>query len=335
MDSWYVLNKVNNDVTIDINEDIGFFGVTANSFINEVKAQEADSLHLNMASLGGSLTDALAIYDFLKTFKGTTTGRYTGPSASSMTVIAAALDKVEAGSNTPILVHNPWTMTMGSADELRKEADNLDKFQDAIVNIYKKQTGQRKSAIKSLMDEDKWIDAKEAKAFGLIDKIVEPENVQNVTQTVMNKVRDKKYPDIPNKFQNIKTKTMENQEDTTEKVEKSALDKILAFITPKEKEEKKEGLSDEEIKAIADATNAQIEAVTVEKEAEIENKKKELSEKDTEMAELRAKIAKYEAKETVIPAKEDDVKTKDKKEPQFSSLVNQQVKKIQNRLGLN
>jgi len=335
MDSWYVLNKVNNDVTIDINEDIGFFGVTANSFINEVKAQEADSLHLNMASLGGSLTDALAIYDFLKTFKGTTTGRYTGPSASSMTVIAAALDKVEAGSNTPILVHNPWTMTMGSADELRKEADNLDKFQDAIVNIYKKQTGQRKSAIKSLMDEDKWIDAKEAKAFGLIDKIVEPENVQNVTQTVMNKVRDKKYPDIPNKFQNIKTKTMENQEDTTEKVEKSALDKILAFITPKEKEEKKEGLSDEEIKAIADATNAQIEAVTAEKEAEIENKKKELSEKDTEMAELRAKIAKYEAKETVIPAKEDDVKTKDKKEPQFSSLVNQQVKKIQNRLGLN
>ena len=157
MDSWFILNKVNNNVTIDINEDIGMFGVSANSFINEVQSQEADSLHLNMSSLGGSLVDALAIYDFLKTFKGTTTGRYTGPSASSMTVIAAGLDRVEASSNTPILVHNPWTMTMGSADELRKEADNLEKFQDAIVNIYKKQTGQRASAIRNLMDEDKWI----------------------------------------------------------------------------------------------------------------------------------------------------------------------------------
>ena len=288
-----------------------------------------------MASLGGSLTDALAIYDFLKTFKGTTTGRYTGPSASSMTVIAAGLDKIEAGPNTPILVHNPWTMTMGSADELRKEAENLDKFQDAIVNIYKKQTGQKKSTIKSLMDEDKWIDAKEAKAFGLIDKIVEPENVQNITDIVMNKVRDKKYPDIPNKFQNIKTSKMENNEESTEKVEKSALDKILAFITPKEKEAEKAVLSDEEIKAIADATNAQIEAVTVEKETVIENKNKELSEKDTEMADLRAKIAKYEAKETVTPAKEDNLKEGDKKEPEFSGLVMQQVNKIQNRLDLN
>ena len=323
MDSWYALSKINNDVTIDINEDIGFFGVTASSFINEVQAQEAESLHLNMASLGGSLTDALAIYDFLKTFKGTTTGRYTGPSASSMTVIAAGLDKIEAGPNTPILVHNPWTMTMGSADELRKEAENLDKFQDAIVNIYKKQTGQKKSTIKSLMDEDKWIDAKEAKAFGLIDKIVEPENVQNITDIVMNKVRDKKYPDIPNKFQNIKTSKMENNEESTEKVEKSALDKILAFITPKEKEVEKAVLSDEEIKAIADATNAQIEAVTVEKETV------------TEMADLLAKIAKYEAKETLTPAKEDDLKEGDKKEPEFSGLVMQQVNKIQNRLGLN
>jgi len=335
MDSWYVLNKVNNDVTIDINEEIGFWGITANSFINEVKDLEPDSLHLNMASLGGDLTDALTIYDFLKTFKGTTTGRFTGPSASSMTVIAMGLDKIEAGENTPILIHNPWTMAMGNADELRKEADNLEKFENSIVNIYKKRTGQRANSVRKLMDEDKWIDAKEAKEFGLIDKIVDPENAQNVTQTIMNKVRDKKYPDIPNKFQNIKSSNMENHEETTEKVEKSALDKILAFIAPKKEEEKKEGLSDEEIQTIADATKAQINAVEAAKDSEIENKNKELSTKDSEMEELRATIAKYEAKETVIPAKEDDLKTDDKKAPEFSALVNRSANIISKRLGLN
>lgn len=324
MNTWYALKKVENNVTIDINEDIGMFGVTATSFINEVKEQEADSLHLNMASLGGDLVDALAIYDYLKTFKGTTTGRYTGPSASSMTVIAAGLDKVEASENTPILVHNPWTMTMGSADELRKEADNLEKFQDAIINIYKKQTGQRKSAIKNLMDEDKWIDAKEAKAFGLIDKIVEPENVKNISQTVMNKVRAKKLPEIPNKFKN--NSKMENETTKVEEKVDSFLDKVLAKISPK-KVEKVEP-TEEEIQVIADAANAQIEAAKAEKDAELKALQVEMQAKEKELEEMKAKNAKYEAKGTKIEAATE--KIEDKKEPEGSTMAQWAIKNLKN-----
>ncbi len=333
MESWYVLNKIKDNVTIDINEEIGFWGVTANSFINEVRELEPESLHLNMASLGGDLTDALTIYDFLKTFKGTTTGRFTGPSASSMTVIAMGLDKVEASENTPILIHNPWTMTIGSADEHRKEADNLDKFENAIVNIYKKRTGQRASAVRNLMKEDKWIDAKEAKSFGLIDKIVEPENAQNkVTSTIMNKVRDKNFPAIPIKFQNLNKSKMENGE-TQEKEVKSFADRVLDLLKPKS--EVKAEVSDEQITEVADAIKAELEPKLTDLQSKVSDLTDSNAEKDKELEANKAEIAKYKAKGTVTQSSGDVIKTSDKEVLEHSTLAEWQLKgNLTRKLGL-
>jgi len=96
--------------------------------------------------------------------------------------------------NALFLVHNAWTMTMGNANELREAADELDVWDSRIVNIYKNKTGKRKSQIHSLMEEEKWIDADEAKSFGFIDNTFKPTAQAKILtsdekQDILNKIK--------------------------------------------------------------------------------------------------------------------------------------------------
>jgi hypothetical protein len=64
--------------------------------------------------------------------------------------------------NAFLMIHDPWCLMMGNSDELRRQAELLDKIAGSLVGEYVKKSGQSRSKIKQLMADETWFSAKEA-----------------------------------------------------------------------------------------------------------------------------------------------------------------------------
>jgi hypothetical protein len=93
--------------------------------------------------------------------------------ASMASVIAMAGSPVFMADNALLMIHNPWTVSMGESKDLRKEADLLDKLKVNLRNAYVRKTGMDAEEIAQMMDEETWLDALEAVALGFADAIEE------------------------------------------------------------------------------------------------------------------------------------------------------------------
>jgi hypothetical protein len=73
--------------------------------------------------------------------------------------------------NALLMIHNPWTLAAGEADDLRKQADLLDTMKSTLVRGYQRKSGMPAEEISKLMDEETWLTALEATALGFVDAI--------------------------------------------------------------------------------------------------------------------------------------------------------------------
>jgi hypothetical protein len=80
--------------------------------------------------------------------------------------------KVVMPANALMMIHNPWTVSMGDAERLRKDAELLDKIKGQIVGAYLGKCGAKKTRdeIVAMMDAETWLDGAEAVAAGLADE---------------------------------------------------------------------------------------------------------------------------------------------------------------------
>jgi ATP-dependent Clp endopeptidase proteolytic subunit ClpP len=173
---WYAIQPSDNgeapgSVEISIYDEIGFGGVTAKDFLAEVKRYKGQHIHLRINSVGGSVIEGAAIYNSLRRHKGGLTVHVDGLAASMASVIAMAGEEVYIADNAMLMVHNPWSMTMGDADDLRKEADVLDKLKATLVNAYVRKTGMESEDIAAMMNEETWLNATQSVAMGFADEI--------------------------------------------------------------------------------------------------------------------------------------------------------------------
>lgn len=177
MDNFKINNK-DESIEIDLFGDIGesWFGesISMDFVKNMLNENKNKNITLNISSLGGDVTHAFVIHDLFKTHKGIVTANIIGATASSGTIIALGADNVRMSENSLFLVHNVWTMAVGNAEHLEKQAEDLRKYDDVVINIYQKKTGQERQAIEDLMKEEKWISADEAFHFGFVDEVYEP-----------------------------------------------------------------------------------------------------------------------------------------------------------------
>ena len=137
--------------------------------IGWLKKQEGD-IEININSNGGDVAGGLAIANAIKAYsKGKKTCNVLGVAASMASVIACAGDELKMGQGAFLMVHNPWTVTMGNAEDLRKDAETLDKMRDSIVSFYQsKAYGKTADDFKALMDAETWLSADEARANGFL-----------------------------------------------------------------------------------------------------------------------------------------------------------------------
>lgn len=140
--------------------------VTPQQIVDELKAANGEPIEVNINSNGGDVAGGLAIANALKGYKGEVTCNVLGLAASMASVIACAGKRLCMGQGAFLMIHNPWTVTMGNAEDLRKDAATLDKMRDSIVTFYQSKSTKTAEELKELMDAETWISREMANDFG-------------------------------------------------------------------------------------------------------------------------------------------------------------------------
>lgn len=161
-------------IEIYIYGEIGGWGITANQFIQDLKAID-DGVSPVVAAFntnGGDLFEGLAIHNALKRLGERCTARIDALAASAGSVAACGAHRIVMASNSMLMIHNPWTWTSGDAEDLRKVADVLDQTLEAIIAAYKaKSPDIDEVELRRLVNDETWLTAQEALALGLADEI--------------------------------------------------------------------------------------------------------------------------------------------------------------------
>jgi len=121
---------------------------------------------LRISSPGGSVDEGRTIYNALKRHQGGVDVVVDSSAYSIASYIAMAGERVVMAKNAMMMLHNPWTMAMGSAEELRKTADVLDKYRDSILAAYSDRSGVDRKKIGAILDAETWYTAEEAVSAG-------------------------------------------------------------------------------------------------------------------------------------------------------------------------
>lgn len=133
-------------------------------------------IHLLINSPGGEVTSGFSIFDTAQ-FVGCPI--YTvviGLAASMGSLIALCAPKKNrvAFPNSKFLIHQPLISggLMGSAADIDIHAKDIIKLKEKINRLYATETGNSYDDVVKATDRDKWLEPEEAKAFGLIDRII-------------------------------------------------------------------------------------------------------------------------------------------------------------------
>ena len=149
--------------------------VTAQLLFLEAEDPEKDiSLYIN--SPGGSITAGMAIYDTMQFVRPDVVTICVGQAASIASVLlaAGAPKKRFTLPNSRILIHQPWMSGLsGQATDIDIHAREILRMRAVINKLYAKHTGQAFEKIEKDVERDFIMSAEEAKAYGLVDEIIE------------------------------------------------------------------------------------------------------------------------------------------------------------------
>ena len=175
MKSWYTIRARTSGTEVLIYDEIGAYGVTAKGFLAELGALPDDAaIDLRLNSPGGSVFDAVAIYNALKRHEGEITVWIDGIAASAASYIAMAGDTIVMPENAFLMIHDPSGLVTGTAEDMRSTAEALDKVKGSLIQGYTAKSGKPDDEIAALMAAETWLDTKDALDLGFIDRIAEP-----------------------------------------------------------------------------------------------------------------------------------------------------------------
>lgn len=143
-----------------------------NAFRQALKEHKGKNITVWIDSWGGDVFAAAGIYNALKEHAGKVTVKVDGKAVSAASIIAMSGDEVLMSPASILMIHNPWTMAVGEAKDMRHQADVLDEVKNTIINVYQTKTKLSRNKLSKLMDEETWMSAKKAVAEGFADGIL-------------------------------------------------------------------------------------------------------------------------------------------------------------------
>ena len=279
---WYNINGKASTGIVDVYifDEIGAYGLNAQSFIEEVKAYKDRPMNIHINCVGGDVFDGMAIYNIIKKRTAETTVYIEGIAASMGSVIALAADNVVMAENSLFMIHNAWGGAMGESKELKKTARLLEKISNEIADIYIKKTKLPYDKVKEMMDEETWLNADEALQLGFVDSISDA--IKVAAKYDVSKFKNITNEEIASKLNiNLKSKKMT---DELKAWFNNKVEDIIARV-------KSENTENEGVEA-----KSEVE-VTIADEADILNKFVDFEAKVTE---LNGSIAELEGEKTTL-----------------------------------
>ncbi len=175
--SYDIYSRLLKDRIIFLGEEVN--DVTASLVVAQLLFLEAEdpnkdiSIYIN--SPGGSVTAGMAIYDTMQFIKCDVSTICIGMAASMGAFLLAGGTKGKryALPNAEIMIHQPSGGARGQATEIQIVAENILKTKKRLNEILAKNTGKPLEVIEKDTDRDNYMTAEEAKAYGLVDEIVE------------------------------------------------------------------------------------------------------------------------------------------------------------------
>lgn len=221
--------------------------------------RDDDTIDMRIFCNGGNVIEGWAIYDRLRQSGKKISCTIEGKAASMATIIMLAAPKEDrhAFQNAAIMVHNPWIPAYAVGDclhakELRNMADEMQMWQDKMLDLYVERCGCDRQEMQDLMDKDMFINTDKAMEMGLIADTINPISASADNSIIYNNINRKNL------------KSMAKDEKKIE-VKASLIDKVLAKLGLKSLDDI-EGSSDGgNIKAM-ELTTTDGQTLTIERE---------------------------------------------------------------------
>ncbi|WP_312621512.1 ATP-dependent Clp protease proteolytic subunit, partial [Agrobacterium pusense] len=141
-------------------------------FLEAENPKKEIALYIN--SPGGVVTAGMAIYDTMQFIRPAVSTLCVGQAASMGSLLLAAGEKGMrfATPNARIMVHQPSGGFQGQASDIERHARDIIKMKRRLNEVYVKHTGRTLEEVEKTLDRDHFMDADEAKDWGVIDKIL-------------------------------------------------------------------------------------------------------------------------------------------------------------------
>lgn len=142
-------------------------------FLDAQEPKEDIIFYIN--SPGGSVTSALAIYDTMQYVKSDVKTLCVGMAASAAAILLAAGTKGKRMilPNAEVMIHQVMGGAQGQATEIDIHAKHILRMRERLNKIFAKHTGQKLTTVARDTERDYFMDAEEAKKYGIVDKVLQ------------------------------------------------------------------------------------------------------------------------------------------------------------------
>ncbi len=175
--AWDIYSRLLEDRIVFIGTPIN--DQVANSVIAQLlflqKENKTQDIQIFLNTPGGSVTAGLAIYDTMQFVQCPVATYCIGQAASMGAVLLAAGSKGKRFSlpHARIMIPQPWGGVQGTAADISIQAEEILRMKDTLTQVLAHHTGQSIDRVGRDSDRDFFMSAAEAKAYGLVDEIVE------------------------------------------------------------------------------------------------------------------------------------------------------------------
>lgn len=170
---WFnIENRDDGPAKVSIYDEIGYFGVTAQDFVDRLSEVKASAIELHINSPGGDVFAGVAIYNALCDHPATVTTIVDGLAASAASFIAMSGDTIRMNRASQMMIHDASGLCIGNADDMRDMVDRLDRVSDTIAGIYAQRAGGTVDEWRERMKTETWYSDKEAVTAKLADESV-------------------------------------------------------------------------------------------------------------------------------------------------------------------
>ena len=176
--SYDIFSRLLEDRIIFLGEEVNDASaslIVAQMLYLEAKDPDKD-IQLYINSPGGSITAGMAIYDTMQYIKCDVSTICVGMAASmgAFLLTAGAKGKRFALPNSEVMIHQPLGGMQGQATDIKIHADRIIKMREKLNSIMAERSGQSLEKVTADTERDNFMSAEEAKAYGLIDGVIEP-----------------------------------------------------------------------------------------------------------------------------------------------------------------